>query len=320
MEVITKQIIIKGLFIGLLLMMSACQSNRAKHINEQDALQDELLLQQIKAAAVQLEQKPINARIDSVWKAIPGYNGIVVNVEETLQYAKILKGSAIPFVYEEVPPDIKLDDLGAVPIYKGNPNKPIVAIMVNVAWGNEYIPEILKILEKEKITLTFFLDGSWLSRNIDLAKEIQDKGHELSNHAFSHKDMGNLSRQAAEQEIIKTEQLLKQHLHVNNQWFAPPSGHFSQQTVDIAYDLNLKTVLWTLDTIDWRNPDPDWIVRKVSAFVEPGTLILMHPTSAASQALPGMIEAIKQKGLHIGTVSDTLSESHIYAVESEFKL
>ena len=50
--------------------------------------------------------------------------------------------------------------------------------------------------------------------------------------------------------------------------------------------------------------------------VEAGTLILMHPTDSSSEALPGMIAAIKQKGLVLGTVSDTLSSKRVTLVEA----
>src|SRR5690606_2195059 len=108
-------------------------------------------------------------------------------------------------------PRVKLEDLGAHPIYKGNPQKKMVSIMVNVAWGNEYIPKILDIFQNENVQTTFFFDGSWLKNNLELARKIEEYGHELSNHGYSHKMMSTLSRSEAVKEIEKTEQLLKEH-------------------------------------------------------------------------------------------------------------
>lgn len=100
----------------------------------------------------------------------------------------------------------------------------------------------------------FFLDGSWLSKNVELAKEIQKRGHEMSNHAYSHPNMSRLSAERAKLEISKTQDLLHKTLGVENRWFAPPSGDFNQKTVDIASSMGLQTVLWTVDTVDWRKP------------------------------------------------------------------
>ncbi len=183
--------------------------------------------------------------------------------------------------------------------------------MINVAWGNEYIIPILDTLDAEGVKATFFFDGSWLKKNVELAKEIQKRGHELENHAYSHPNMSQLSTDRATLEISKTQKLLKESLGVENKWFAPPSGDFNQQTVRIAHRLGLQTVLWTLDTVDWRKPSPSSIVVKISNKVESGSLILMHPTSSSSQALKGMIKAIKAKGLTLGTVSQTLSSERI---------
>jgi peptidoglycan/xylan/chitin deacetylase (PgdA/CDA1 family) len=121
-------------------------------------------------------------------------------------------------------------------------------------------------------------------------------------------------------EIEKTETLLKEKLKVTNTLFAPPSGDYNQTTVDIAHELNLQTVLWTIDTVDWKDPSPEWIVRKISTRLEPGSLILMHPTSSSSQALKNMIQEITNKGYAVGTVSDLISPQRLDSVETPLRI
>ncbi|MWV43498.1 polysaccharide deacetylase family protein [Paenibacillus sp. HJL G12] len=275
-------------------------------------LQKDPLYKQILEKREQTRIQPVDAVLDRVWKAIPGYNGLEIDAEETYKQAKAAGSSTpITYVYRQIPPKVNLEDLGAEPIYRGNPKKPMVALMINVAWGNEFIVPMLDILDAEKVKATFFFDGSWLKKNPELAKEIQKRGHELENHAYTHPNMSQLSEYRASMEISKTQKLLKESLGVDNTWFAPPSGDFNQQTVRIAHGLGLKTVLWTLDTVDWRNPSPESVVNKISNKVEAGTLILMHPTASSSKALPGMIRAIKKKGLIPGTVGQTLSPARV---------
>lgn len=274
----------------------------------------ERLLSLINAEAEKRNILPVNARIDRVWRAIPGYNGLVVDVEKTLDAALLAPPSeSISYIFKEVEPEIKLNDLGPHPIYRGNPNKKMISLMINVAWGNEYIDSILKTLKREKVKATFFLDGSWLNKNAEIAKRIQADGHEMSNHAYTHPDMSALNRQAQYNQIAKTEALLKSSLNVNNRWFAPPSGAFNEATVQIAEEMGLKTVLWTIDTIDWQKPPADTIVRKIAQKLEPGSLILMHPTSSTRDALAGIIATAKEKGYAIGTVSETLSSKRLTA-------
>ncbi|ALS21686.1 MULTISPECIES: polysaccharide deacetylase family protein [Paenibacillus] len=275
------------------------------------------LLEHIQAEAKRLNVAPINAKVDRVWKAIPGYNGLEIDVEKTLELAERESFPDPPkLLFREVPPQVGLEQLGPHPVYKGNPNKPMAAFMINVAWGEEYLPVILETLKKENVRATFFFDGSWLRKNIPMARTIMEQGHEMSNHAYSHKDMSKLSRAQAFAEISKTEELLKRELGVDNKLFAPPSGDFNQTTVEIAHSMKLRTILWTLDTVDWKNPEPSSIVRKIETRIEPGSLILMHPTSSSSKALPGMIRVIKSKGLQLGTVSEVISPQRVPKVES----
>ncbi|MDB4867797.1 MAG: hypothetical protein JWR03_2130 [Cohnella sp.] len=271
----------------------------------------------IQAEAAKRNIAPSNAVIDRVWKAIPGYNGRLIDEDATYTKAKasgLMPDSPdFPWVYRQVSPAIGLDNLPLNAVYRGNPAKPMVSFMINVAWGDEYLPSILDTLDAEKVKATFFLDGSWLAKHEDTAKAILARGHELSNHAYSHPNMSSLGIERQRQEIGRTEALLKK-LGVRNVWFAPPSGDYDSRTVKAASEFGLRTVLWTLDTVDWRNPPPSAVVAKIDDRVGRGHLILMHPTSASQHALKGMIAAIKAKGFRIGTVSQTLSSERIDSV------
>ncbi|WP_334072941.1 MULTISPECIES: polysaccharide deacetylase family protein [Paenibacillus] len=282
-----------------------------------DSQGEEELLGRIRREAEGLRKEPVDAVVDRVWKAIPGYNGREVDIESTFQRARLKpEGAEIEYLYKEIKPKVSLDDLGPHPIYKGNPNKPMAAFMINVAWGNEYIPPMLDTLDRHNVKATFFFDGSWLKKNPELAKEIQRRGHQLENHAYSHPNMSQLSDSLARLEISKTKDVLKDTLGVENRWFAPPSGDFNQRTVDLAAEQGLKTVLWTVDTIDWKKPPATTIVRRISENVGPGSLILMHPTASSRDALEGMIQAIRSKGLQLGTVEQTLSSDRVEIPQS----
>lgn len=282
---------------------TAMQTNQPEQSNLMKLITDEASKRKI---------APIDARTDKVWGGIPGYNGIEVDVNKTYELNKGLTDlNSIQYEYQEIQPKIHLEDLGAQPIFMGNPSKPMVSLMINVAWGNEYIPQMLDILKKHHIKTTFFFDGSWLSKNGDLANQIAEQGHELSNHAYSHKNMSRLSKSQAVQEITKTEHLLSSTFRIQNTLFAPPSGDYDMTTVNIAKELHLKTILWTLDTVDWKNPPPQAIIEKMDRKVKAGYLILMHPTKSSSQALDGMIQVIERKGLKVGTVSEVISEKRV---------
>ncbi|WP_216827943.1 polysaccharide deacetylase family protein [Alkalihalobacterium elongatum] len=270
------------------------------------------LYEQIATEAKKYEKPAIDAVADKVWKAIPGYNGIEVDIEAS--YQKMKKQAAFDkhkLVFREIEPSVHLDDLPPLPIYKGNPEKPMVSLLVNVAWGNEYLPDMLKVMNEYDVKSTFFLDGSWVKNNPKLAKMILEEGHEIGNHAYSHPDMKHLSTSRISEELKKTNEVIYATLEVTPKWFAPPSGSFRQEVVDIAANLNMKTIMWSVDTVDWKRPEPQSMVQRVLNNIHPGAMVLMHPTSSTAAGLEQMIVGIKDKGYQIGNVSHLMDESRI---------
>lgn len=170
---------------------------------------------------------------------------------------------------------------------------------------------MLETLKHHDVYATFFLDGSWVKKNPDLAKSIHAAKHEIGNHAYSHPDLKDYGRKQTLEELTKTNDIIEKTLDETPKWFAPPSGSFNDETVKVARELNMYTILWTVDTIDWRNPDTSTMVNRVVSEVHPGAMILMHPTKPSAEGLDQLIQAIKKKGYTIGTVSTMMDEKRI---------
>lgn len=255
----------------------------------------------------------VDAKVDKVWKAIPGYNGLEVDIDVSRKKMKATgKLDEAKVVYKETRPAVHLKDLGPHPIFKGNPDKPMVSFLINVAWGNEYIPEILGVLKKHKTKVSFFFDGSWVSKHPDLAELIFKDGHEIGNHAYSHPDLQQKTPEATREELKKTNEVIMKTLGIKSpEWFGPPSGSFNQQTVEVASELGMHTVLWTVDTVDWKKPATDEMVNRVVSQVENGSMVLMHPTKPVAEGIEDMITQITEKGYLLGTVSELMSEKRV---------
>jgi probable sporulation protein (polysaccharide deacetylase family) len=268
--------------------------------------QTESLEQRVRALAKQYDAAPIDARVDRVWKGIPGLNGLKVNVEATLVKAQQAVDGRIPIVAEQIPAKVTLNDLGAVPIYRGNPEKKQMALMINVAWGTEYIEGILKTLDEFHVKATFFLDGTWTTENPGVAKQIVERGHEVGNHAYTHPDMSALDAASQLRQIARTNQAIQKATGVTPKLFAPPSGAYNDTTVKTAHGQKLRTILWTLDTIDWKKPPASTIVNRVLPRAENGALVLMHPTEPTREALRIVVQGLQKKGYGLVTVSTLL--------------
>ncbi|MDP4172147.1 MAG: polysaccharide deacetylase family protein, partial [Bacillota bacterium] len=101
------------------------------------------------------------------------------------------------------------------------------------------------------------------------------------------------------------------------EWFAPPSGSFRDETIQIAHKLNMKTIMWTVDTIDWQKPSPETIISRVTRKIQNGSIVLMHPTDSTAKSLDRLITLIEKKNLSIGTISELMKEDRIIENESK---
>lgn len=246
--------------------------------------------------------------VDRVWKKIPGYNGRKLNVKKS--YKELVELSILDetrLVFDEIEPTTKLGDLPIAAIYKANPKKDSVSFIMNVAWGNEYIPTILSVLKENHLHITFSLEGKWAKNNPDLVKLIVEGGHELANHSYSHPNMANLSYQEQLEQIQKTNEIIRAYTNKDTVWFGPPSGSYNELTLKAAHDLGMETVMWSVDTIDWKDKSQQEILNRVVTRLHPGAIILMHPKENTMKVLPELIKQIKEQKYKITTLTEILS-------------
>ena len=192
-------------------------------------------------------------------------------------------------------------------IYAGDKNSNKVSLMVNVYWGNEHLEKMLQIFEKHEIKTTFFVGGSWVKENEVLLKKIHSAGHEIASHGTNHKEHGKISYEKNLSEIQTCHELVKHLLGVEMELFAPPGGSYNKNTTKAAEFFGYKTIMWTRDTIDWRDKNASLIFNRAVTNMCGGDLILMHPTASTVEALSNIIDYSKKHGFVLTTVSETLA-------------
>ncbi|HIT62154.1 MAG TPA: polysaccharide deacetylase family protein [Candidatus Caccovivens faecavium] len=193
--------------------------------------------------------------------------------------------------------------------YSGNTDSNKISLMINVYWGTEYLDGMLEILYKYDVKTTFFVGGTWAVKESDMLQKIHDAGHEIGNHGYSHKDQDKLNREQNKNEILTTHTLVNDLIGVNMDLFAPPSGAYNKTTVEVATELGYKTIMWTRDTIDWRDKDEEIIYSRAIKDAKGGDLILMHPTACTLLALERIIVSLQGEGFVLTTVSENLADS-----------
>ncbi|MBQ3046992.1 MAG: polysaccharide deacetylase family protein [Clostridia bacterium] len=212
---------------------------------------------------------------------------------------------AVSFLPQTIVPIYGGDQVSA--IYNGNREKPNVSLMFNVYENTEIVNAIVDTLDEYNVKATFFVGGCWADDNEQTLLKIRDSGHEIANHGYFHKDHKNLDYDGNKQEISSTGTVVKSLCGVTPTLFAPPSGSFSDLTLEAAYDLNYKVVMWSKDTIDWRDSQTDIIYNRATKNLENGDLVLMHPKAHTLDALPSIITYYKSVNFSIVTVSENIA-------------
>lgn len=195
------------------------------------------------------------------------------------------------------------------PIYKGMDNEKKIAFACNVVWGEEYLPQLLKLFKDKDIEITFFIGGQWAEKNEELLKSIHNDGHELGNHGYKHLYHSKLTPEKNKQEILKTEEIVKRITGYKTELFAPPYGDLNDTVVESAEALGYKVIMWSIDTIDWNTKDYNKILQRIEKKHHNGAIVLMHPTKVTLEALPGIFKNLESHGYEITTVSDVIENN-----------
>lgn len=221
----------------------------------------------------------------------------------------IILGSIVLIVFALsffAPVEAQMAATGKNAIYCGNKDKNNVSLMINVYWGTEYLDDILKVLDDNNVKTTFFVGGSWVAKNNQMLLKIAERGHEIGNHGYNHKDHDKISRGLSQEEIEKTSQLVEAVIGKPTTLFAPPSGAVNNKVIEDAEKLNHKTIMWTKDTIDWRDKDSNLVYKRATECIQNGSLILMHPTAHTLNALDNIIKNLKGQNFNLTTVSECI--------------
>ncbi len=189
-------------------------------------------------------------------------------------------------------------------IYKGSQECGGVALTFNVYENAEIVNKIMDLLKEKGAKATFYVGGSWADDNEKTVKRIIEEGFEIGNHGYFHKDHKKLSLEENISEINSCSKLVKSFTGYNMKLFAPPSGSYGNETLQATEKLGYTAVMWSKDTIDWRDSSVSLIVKRATNSLTSGDIILMHPKQHTLNALGEILDKISLKGLKTLTVSE----------------
>ena len=93
-------------------------------------------------------------------------------------------------------------------------------------------------------------------------------------------------------------------------FFRPPFGDYNDQLIVTADSLNLKTIQWSVDSLDWKGLTAEQILTRIKAGVHNGAIILFHNNADyIVEALPLVISYLKSEGYSMVKLSELVYDN-----------
>ena len=130
------------------------------------------------------------------------------------------------------------------------------------------------------------------------------EGHLIGNHTYSHLQLSNQNIEQYKQELIKTNNILKEITGEETAYVRPPYGTWDE---NLENELNMIPVMWTSDSLDWCTNNENVIVQRVIKDVKENDIILMHDYYETSvNAALALIDELLAKGYTFVTIEDIM--------------
>lgn len=181
-----------------------------------------------------------------------------------------------------------------------------------------YTLQIAAILQRSRVTATFFIVGNQALRYPSVLRQLYADGDEIGNHTFTHPDLETLPSWRIKEELNLNELIIIGQTGHETRLMRPPylgSDNLSASSRDLIYSLEEQGYIVAgedIDTGDWQKPGIAKIIK--AATNGDGGVILMHDGGGNREqtvsALPAIISYYQSRGYHFMTVGQALGLSN----------
>jgi len=185
----------------------------------------------------------------------------------------------------------------------GYSGKPWLAITFDDGPHHWETRQLLDLLNELNVRATFFLVGKEVLRYPDIIERMTKEGHSIGNHGFRHWNLPRLSREQIFLEWISCSECISNITGQPVRFCRPPGGNYSADVLLSAKEAGLQTILWSVNSYDSGEADPEKIMSNVINRMRPGSIILFHDGfEATMKALPVIVSKAREKGMFFVTI------------------
>ena len=209
--------------------------------------------------------------------------------------------------------------MGIIPkiIFKAKIKEKLVALTFDDGPHPEFTIELLDIFKENGIKATFFVTGKNIEKHKNIINRMIAEGHELGNHTYSHKNLIFKKKSMIFEEIERTDKLLHDLGVKGDIFFRPPYGRILFSAAAVLASLNKKVIMWNIPTKDYKENDPDIILKRIYKRIKPGSIIELHDygveragkkidRQATINAVKILINELPKRGYGFRTVSELI--------------
>ncbi|MCL2077250.1 MAG: polysaccharide deacetylase family protein [Oscillospiraceae bacterium] len=194
-----------------------------------------------------------------------------------------------------------------LPIYSVERNDNKIALSFNCAWGNSNTDELLAILDEHNVFATFFITGEFSEKFPDDVRKIMNAGHEIGNHSDAHPHLKGMNINKIIEDTRESERKIMMITGSRPALYRAPYGEYDANALKTIEGLGYNFIQWSVDSIDWQEPDPATIVKRVTDKTDSGSILLFHnDLENTTEALPEILTKLRQGGFQFVRVGDLI--------------
>ncbi|MFF6994413.1 polysaccharide deacetylase family protein [Streptomyces sp. NPDC008313] len=177
------------------------------------------------------------------------------------------------------------------------------------AGPSENSARLLDILKEEKVPATFFLLGKrHIEKYPELVTRMADEGHEVASHTWDHRILTRIEPDEIREELRRPNDAIERLTGRRPTLMRPPQGRTNETVHGICREMGLSEILWSVTAKDYTTDDSALIEKRVLQQVSRDGIILLHDIYPGTvPAVPGIIEALKERGYVLVTVPQLLA-------------
>lgn len=188
-------------------------------------------------------------------------------------------------------------------------SEKVVALTFDDGPLTAFTPQILDILKKEKAPAAFFCIGNRIAGHEAVLKRIDEEGHVIGNHSFSHHfwfDLFPAGKMLAE--LQQVDNAIAQVIGKRPRLFRPPYGVTNPNVRKAVKRGNYTAIGWNIRSLDTVAKQADELMTRITTKLKPGAVILLHDSMAiTAEILPALIVRIREEGYTIKRIDQLLN-------------